>query len=128
MRAATPAPSMGARVRLGAPLAALAVWWLVVCDAADIVQPPCDCIDPWEDLSDTDRTALGGSGLAVAMPGGSAATNVPLAYGAGGCAAYDEDLAPTCRNAAGDIPPSGRPGWCESRWCWVNASACQVRR
>ena len=40
---------------------------LCCCGAADIVQPPCDCIDPWAALASANATALNASGLAVDM-------------------------------------------------------------
>ena len=108
---------------LGAAL--LAVGGCPLCGAPDVA-PPCACIDPWGGLSDADRAALSASGLTVDMPS-HAATNVPLTYGARGCDAYDDELAPTCRNTNGEVL-LGRPEWCGTEWCFVNASACQVRR
>jgi hypothetical protein len=110
--------------------------WCVLCAAFTVVesvQPPCECIDPWEGLADADRSALAASGLTVEIAAergvtANTATNVPLTYGTRGCDTYDDGLAPTCRNANGEIPPSGRPAWCSSKWCFVNSSACQVRR
>ena len=87
--------------------------------------PACACIDPWvgywDDGQNRDIT------LERDTATGSAATTVSLqpGYGGGSCQQWDIALENMCIDSNGHPPAAGQPAWCESKWCYVNATTCE---
>eukprot|EP00937_MAST-01D_sp_MAST-1D-sp2_P004498 g4498.t1 len=80
--------------------------WLAVA-AVSNASLDCPCIDPWEQVaSPRPRCRPNRYGLCV-----------PLDYGSAACKKHDVGLGRECRSV---VPPA----WCDSEWCYVNASAC----
>lgn len=50
----------------------------------------------------------------------------PSNYGLSSCNSHDAGLSPSCDHptASGQLDPGANPGWCSSRWCYVDKDAC----
>jgi hypothetical protein len=87
----------------------------------------CPCIDPWATAAPGDartcREVAINRGRHLGSGNASTAC-VPLDYGSR-CAAWDNaSHASECQTPSGAIPESGVPGWCGSRWCYVDPARC----
>ena len=86
----------------------------------------CPCVDPWAAMAAGDarscRSVVTHRGRHLGDNASSVC--VPLDYGAS-CRAWDNaSFNRECQTASGEIPESGVPQWCSSRWCYVDAAAC----
>ena len=88
--------------------------WSELRSQAGISQLPtyCPCIDTFPDGWVTFEEGL----LQVNISG--MAFSYPSNYGLSSCIAHDEGQPPTC-DALDEVP-----GWCTSRWCWVDKDVC----
>jgi hypothetical protein len=77
--------------------------------AASGASAACPCINPWDGWS-SGTAAATFRGETVALAAG---------YGATSCSEWDDAVHPACSVAA-----ASKPGWCQSKWCYVDASNC----
>jgi hypothetical protein len=89
--------------------------------------PGCPCVNPWVSW----EAAEGGASVGVGAPCTAATADADTVcvtedYGAGGCSDWDQQLAPACVQPSGLLWDSGQPGWCQTRWCYVDANNCNL--
>lgn len=102
-------------------------------DAATTGSSACPCIDPWAATgfaTAAAQTAFDATQCRDAThegqnKGGVTSSCLSADYGASTCQAWDQQLSPECVNAQGQVPDSGQPDWCTSKWCYVDPSCAR---
>jgi hypothetical protein len=89
--------------------------------------PGCPCLNPWVSWSATaGKTSVGAGAPCTDAAVGADTVCVTQDYGAGGCDEWDRQLTPACVQPSGLPWESGNPGWCDTRWCYVDANNCNL--
>ena len=98
---------------------------LLLCQAYAQLGPggssTCPCVDPWADLS------LSSDICHNVTFGGSMTGCAPSNYGASICQQWDTELewCPGPDTSAAELQVAGL-SWCNSAWCYINISQCEV--
>ena len=126
------------RMVRGWTVVAVVAWWTPCLVAAQKGwhfqgHDGCPCVDPWRSWGATAGQTSVGTGLPCAnatVTGTPTHAAAPVClskdYGSAGCGDWDQMLTPACVQANGADWDSGQPGWCATRWCYVDMKNCDM--